>query len=35
MKPFSQIGAKFAHLPAAVTQKMICENAGKFYGLMN
>ena len=25
----------FSHLPADVTHKMTCENAGKFYGLIN
>ena len=29
------IDEQFAHLPADVTYKMTCENAGKFYGLMN
>jgi predicted TIM-barrel fold metal-dependent hydrolase len=29
------IDEQFAHLPAEVTYKMTCENAGKFYGLMN
>src|SRR5262250_1324556 len=29
------IDEQFAHLPAEVTRKMTCENAGKFYGLMN
>jgi uncharacterized protein len=26
---------QFGHLPADVTYKMTCENAGKFYGLIN
>ncbi len=26
---------QFSNLPADVTYKMTCENAGKFYGLMN
>jgi predicted TIM-barrel fold metal-dependent hydrolase len=26
---------QFSHLPAEVTYKMTCENAGKFYGLIN
>jgi predicted TIM-barrel fold metal-dependent hydrolase len=26
---------QFSHLPAEVTHKMTCENAGKFYGLIN
>jgi len=26
---------QFSHLPADVTYKMTCENAGKFYGLIN
>ena len=26
---------QFAHLPAETTFKMTCENAGKFYGLIN
>jgi len=25
---------EFGHLPADVTHKITCENAGKFYGLM-
>ena len=25
---------QFSHLPADVTRKMTCENAGKFYGLI-
>jgi len=25
---------QFGHLPADVTHKITCENAGKFYGLM-
>jgi predicted TIM-barrel fold metal-dependent hydrolase len=29
------IDEQFAHLPAETTYKMTCENAGKFYGLMN
>ena len=29
------IDEQFAHLPAEVTYRMTCENAGKFYGLMN
>jgi len=29
------IAEQFAHLPAAVTQKITCENAGRFYGLIN
>jgi predicted TIM-barrel fold metal-dependent hydrolase len=29
------IAEQFAHLPADVTQKMVCENAGRFYGLIN
>ena len=29
------IAEQFAHLPAAVTHKITCENAGRFYGLMN
>src|SRR2546429_199551 len=29
------IDEQFAHLPADVTYKMTCENAGKFYGLIN
>jgi predicted TIM-barrel fold metal-dependent hydrolase len=29
------IAEQFAHLPAAVTRKITCENAGRFYGLMN
>jgi len=28
------IAEQFAHLPADVTHKMTCENAGKFYGLI-
>jgi len=28
------INEQFAHLPAEVTRKMTCENAGRFYGLM-
>src|SRR5205814_771702 len=27
-------GEQFGHLPADVTHKITCENAGKFYGLM-
>jgi predicted TIM-barrel fold metal-dependent hydrolase len=26
---------QFSHLPADITYKMTCENAGKFYGLIN
>ena len=26
---------RFAHLPSDVTRKMTCENAGRFYGLIN
>jgi hypothetical protein len=26
---------QFSQLPAEVIRKMTCENAGKFYGLMN
>jgi predicted TIM-barrel fold metal-dependent hydrolase len=29
------IAEQFAHLPAAVTRKITCENAGRFYGLIN
>jgi uncharacterized protein len=29
------IDEQFGHLPADVTYKMTCENAGKFYGLIN
>ena len=29
------ITEQFAHLPAEVTRKMTCENAGKFYGLIS
>jgi predicted TIM-barrel fold metal-dependent hydrolase len=29
------IDEQFAHLPADITFKMTCENAGKFYGLTN
>jgi uncharacterized protein len=29
------IEEQFSHLPADVTHKMTCENAGKFYGLIN
>jgi predicted TIM-barrel fold metal-dependent hydrolase len=29
------IDEQFSHLPADVTRKMTCENAGKFYGLIN
>src|SRR5437899_190638 len=29
------IEEQFSHLPAEVTYKMTCENAGKFYGLIN
>jgi predicted TIM-barrel fold metal-dependent hydrolase len=29
------ISEQFKHLPADVTRKMTCENAGKFYGLMS
>jgi uncharacterized protein len=29
------IEEQFSHLPADVTRKMTCENAGKFYGLIN
>ncbi len=29
------IAEQFAHLPAAVTQKITCENAGRFYELIN
>jgi uncharacterized protein len=29
------IAEQFAHLPAAVTQKITCDNAGRFYGLIN
>ncbi len=29
------IAKQFSHLPADVTHKITCENAGKFYGLMN
>jgi uncharacterized protein len=29
------IDEQFSHLPADVTYKMTCENAGKFYGLIN
>jgi predicted TIM-barrel fold metal-dependent hydrolase len=28
------INEQFAHLPADVTRKMVCENAGRFYGLI-
>ena len=28
------ISEQFAHLPADVTRKMTCENAGRFYGLI-
>jgi predicted TIM-barrel fold metal-dependent hydrolase len=28
------IAEQFGHLPAAVTRKITCENAGKFYGLI-
>jgi predicted TIM-barrel fold metal-dependent hydrolase len=28
------INEQFAHLPAEVTRKMTCENAGRFYGLI-
>ena len=28
------IEEQFGHLPADVTHKITCENAGKFYGLM-
>jgi len=26
---------QFGHLPPEITHKIICENAGKFYGLIN
>jgi predicted TIM-barrel fold metal-dependent hydrolase len=29
------IAEQFGHLPAEITRKITCENAGKFYGLMN
>jgi predicted TIM-barrel fold metal-dependent hydrolase len=29
------IAEQFAHLPPDVTRKMTCENAGKFYGLID
>src|SRR6516225_9268789 len=29
------IDEQFSHLPAEITRKMTCENAGKFYGLIN
>jgi predicted TIM-barrel fold metal-dependent hydrolase len=29
------IAEQFGHLPAEVTRKIVCENAGRFYGLMN
>jgi predicted TIM-barrel fold metal-dependent hydrolase len=29
------IAEQFGHLPADITHKMTCENAGKFYGLIN
>ena len=29
------IADQFGHLPPEVTRKMTCENAGRFYGLMN
>ena len=29
------IAKQFGHLPADVTHKITCENAGKFYGLIN
>jgi predicted TIM-barrel fold metal-dependent hydrolase len=29
------IDEQFGHLPPAVKHKMVCENAGKFYGLIN
>jgi predicted TIM-barrel fold metal-dependent hydrolase len=29
------IADQFAHLPAEITRKITCENAGRFYGLMN
>jgi hypothetical protein len=29
------IDDQFSHLPPDVKHKMICENAGKFYGLIN
>ncbi len=29
------IAKQFGHLPAEVTHKITCENAGKFYGLIN
>jgi hypothetical protein len=28
------IEEQFGHLPAATTHKIVCENAGKFYGLI-
>jgi hypothetical protein len=28
------INKEMGHLPADVRRKVICENAGKFYGLM-
>ena len=28
------IDEQFSHLPADVTRKMTCENAGRFYGLI-
>ena len=28
------IDEQFAHLPAEVTRKIVCENAAKFYGLL-
>jgi predicted TIM-barrel fold metal-dependent hydrolase len=28
------IEEQFSHLPAATVRKIVCENAGKFYGLM-
>jgi hypothetical protein len=29
------IGEQFAGLPAEIVHKITCENAGKFYGLIN
>jgi hypothetical protein len=28
------IDMQFGHLPAATVRKIVCENAGKFYGLI-
>jgi len=33
VKSASSNREQFAHLPADVTRKMTCENAGRFYGL--